>query len=119
MLYLVIVINVASLVALIAGVLLHSGRGGCVRGGGGRRLLAAGCRFLLRRRHRGTGDTRRVVPGADRPALVAADLRPGHHAGRSGQDDGGTGPDNDHASHAAPDGYQRHKQANTAIRQCV
>jgi preprotein translocase subunit SecG len=44
MLYLVIVINVASLVALIAGVLLHSGRGGGLSdmfGGGGAAALGS------------------------------------------------------------------------------
>jgi preprotein translocase subunit SecG len=44
MLYIVIVINVASLVALIAGVLLHSGRGGGLSdmfGGGGAAALGS------------------------------------------------------------------------------
>jgi preprotein translocase subunit SecG len=44
MLYIVIVINVASLVALISGVLLHSGRGGGLSdmfGGGGAAALGS------------------------------------------------------------------------------
>lgn len=44
MLYIVIVINVASLLALIAGVLLHSGRGGGLSdmfGGGGAAALGS------------------------------------------------------------------------------